>query len=216
MEHERHARAGDITQDRALPETREQLFDEPRLGQRIDRAGHVEQARKEDAEADGDVADGLGVFEEAPHDEHDADDEGDGGQCGGLEEAKEAGAGGVDVQETNDLACDRGAHVGADDDAQALVQGEDARAHEAGGDDDGGRGALDEGGDQHAQDKGLQGVVRHLPHGRLQGAGGVLLQGVPHEAHAVQEHRKAAQQGDHVEYIHKKPRSFGDPDIFLI
>ena len=209
LQHEGHARAGQVAEDRVVAEAGEELFDRAAgLREIVHRAGHVHQSGEQDAEADGDAAEGLAVFHEMAHDQEHPEDEREGRQRGGLEEAQPGCAGGVDVQQADDLAGDRRADVRADDDAQRLVQGQDARADEAGGDDDHGGGGLDERGDADAEQEGLEGVVRHLFHGELQRAGGVLLQRVSHQAHAVQKHGKPAEQGDAVKNVHINPSVF--------
>ena len=58
-------------------------------------------------------------------------------------------------------------------------------ADQTGGNDDGGGGGLDQRRDEDTQKEGLDRVIRHLAHHALERAGGILLQRVAHEAHAV-------------------------------
>ena len=208
LQNEGHGGAGHIAQPGIAAQAGEDALKGAGLRQGIHRAGHVQQAGEQDAEADGDLAHGGQTLGREGHDEHDADDQRHGGQGGGLEHLQPGGAGGVQVQQTDDLAGDGGAHVRADDDADGLVQGDDARAHEAGGDDDGGGGGLDDGGDGQAQQKRLDGVVGHALHHPLEGAGGAFLQAVAHLPHAVEEHGEAAQELQYAENVHS---SFPSP-----
>ena len=48
------------------------------LGEGVHRTRHIQKPGEEDAEADGDVADGLGVAYEAAHDQHHAQNQGNG------------------------------------------------------------------------------------------------------------------------------------------
>ena len=81
------------------------------------------------------------------HDQHHAKNQGNGRERGRLEEAQPHGAGGVDIQQADDLAGNRGADVCADDDAERLVQRQDTRGDKAGRDDDHRRRRLNECGD---------------------------------------------------------------------
>ena len=204
LQHESHTRAGQIAQEGVLTEAGEEVFDRAGLGEAVHGARHIEQAGEQDAEADRNVADGLGILDELTHDQHHAEDERDRSKRGGLEESQPGGAGGVDIQKADDLAGDRRADVRPDDDAEGLAQRQDARADKAGGDDDHSRRGLNERCDKDAQKKRFERVVGHLFHGALERAGGVFFQRIPHQPHAVQEHGKAAEQGDHIKYIHKK------------
>ena len=215
LQHEGHARAGEIADQRAPAEAGQNRVEGPAVGQGIHRAGHVEQAAEQNAEAHRDIADVLGIPEIDEHDQHDADHEGDGRQRARAEELQPDGGGAVDVQQADDLAGDRGADVGADDDAEGLVQGQYARGDQTRGDDDGGRAGLDQRRHGQAQDESADRAAGQLFHGQLQRAGGALLEAVPHEAHAVEEHGEAAQQGDEIENAQIR-RSFRDRGHILL
>ena len=88
------------------------------------------------------------------------------------------------------------------------MQRQDPRANQTGGNDDRSGRGLDQCGDEHAQNERLEGIVRHFFHGELQRAGRILFQRISHQPHAVQEHGKAAQKGDHIKYIHKEFPAF--------
>ena len=105
------------------------------------------------------------------HDQQDADDGSQRGQGGGLEQIQPGGSVGVQVQQTDDLTGDGGTYVGAQHDAQGLVQRDNPRAHQTGGDHDGGGGALDHGGDHKAHKETHHRVVSHFLHSGLEGSG---------------------------------------------
>ena len=170
LEYKGHARAGEVAQERIVSQAGEHPFHHAGLPQGVHGAGHVQQAGKQDAEADGDIPDGPGVLQDPGHDQENADNQGDGGEGGGLEEAQHGRFRTVQVQQPDDLAGDRGTYVRADDDAEGLAQGQDARADQAGRDDDGRCGGLDQGCDRDAEDKGLQRAVGDLLHHELQRA----------------------------------------------
>ena len=137
-----------------------------------------------------------------PHDHHDADDQRQGRQGGGLEDLQPGGAARIHVEETDDLAGDGRTDVCADENAQRLAEGQDACADEAGGDDDRGCRGLDEGGDADAQQECLDHVVGDVLHDLFEGPGGTLLEAVAHQAHAIEEHGQAAEQCQQIKKIH--------------
>ena len=210
LQRERDARADDVAQERIVAQAGEQPVHDAGFLQHLHGAAHIQQAGEQDAEPDGDIADGPGIPEQPGHDEHDADNQRDRRQRGGLEKPQEGRnvAGGIEVQQADDLAGYGGADVRPDDDAQGLAHRQDARADQAGCNDDGGRGRLDQCRDRDAQDKRLERVVGHLFHDVLHGAGGVFLQGIAHQAHAVQEHGQAAQQGQDIKETHRASALF--------
>ena len=84
-------------------------------------------------------------------DKQNADDRGERGQRRRLEKLQKGRGIRIDVHQADDLAGDGGTDVCADDDADRLVQGQDAGGDQTGGQHDGGRGTLDDGGDERTQ-----------------------------------------------------------------
>jgi len=110
----------------------------------------------------------------------------------------------VDVEKANDLARDRRTDIRAQNDADRLVQRHHARADKARRQHDRRRRALDDRRDHKAQQKADERIVRHLFHRALEGIGRTFFQSVAHQAHAVQEQRQTAKEGDQVENRHKR------------
>ena len=202
LEQERNARAEQEAEHRLAGELIEHIGKALRLRQRADRRRHIEKARKEDAEAHGDRTDGVGLTALDRHDEEDTDDRRERRQRRGLEEIQKRRIRRVHIEQSDDLACDRRADVRAQNNADGLVQRHDASADQARCEHDGRRGALDDRRHAKAEQKSDQRVVRHLFHCALERIGGASLQPVAHQAHTVQEQRKAAKERNDVEDRH--------------
>ena len=84
------------------------------------------------------------------------------------------------------------------------MQRHHARADKARRQHDRRRRALDDRRDHKAQQKADERIVRHLFHRALEGIGRTFFQSVAHQAHAVQEQRQTAKEGDQVENRHKR------------
>ena len=114
----------------------------------------------------------MSVLRLLSHDEYDAQNQSQRGQCGRLKELEEgSAAGSVQIEQADDLACDSRTDICADDDTQRLVQGDDAGADQTGGDDDGGSGGLDDSRYQQPEEECLDRRSRHLFHDLFQHAG---------------------------------------------
>ena len=75
---------------------------------------------------------------------------------------------------------------------------QDPRAYQTGGDDDRRRGGLDQCRDDNTEQEGFYRIVGHLFHDKPHGGAGILFQGISHQAHAVEEQGKAAEERDHI------------------
>ena len=167
-----------------------------------DGISHGHHAGEQYAEADADLA---GTFDAAlfdKHDEDDADYERRGGEGRGLEDLEDYVAAGLYVHEADDLGGDRGADVGAHDDADGLPERQDTRGEKADGEDDGSRGGLDYGRDQHTGQKARERVSRELLQQDAERVAGAFLEALAHDLHAEEEHGQAAEHGYDTEYIH--------------
>ena len=171
LNEEGHAGTHQEAQNGDIGQTYESLGKGFGLREGRDSGSHVQQSGKQNSEAHGDAAQCVGVMKVEGHDQQDADDGGQRGQGGGLEQIQPGGPVGVQVQQTDDLTGDGGTYVGAQHDAQGLVQRDNPRAHQTGGDHDGGGGALDHGGDHKAHKETHHGVVGHFLHSGLEGSG---------------------------------------------
>ena len=164
--------------------------------QGLDAVGHQVQTHEEDAEADGDVADGLGVLLLDEHDQDDADHQGDGGQGIGIEEPQQPAAVGLDGTQADDLGGDGGTDVGTHDDGHGLPQVQHAGADQGHGQHDGGGGGLDDSGDQGTGQDAHEHIAGDFLQHPFQGCAGAVLQAVAHQLNAVEEHGQTAQQLD--------------------
>ena len=193
MDGERDTRAREKAEQRLVCQTDKQLRKRRRLRQRLHCGGHVHQPGEEDAEAHRDRADGVGIAEAEGHDQQYAEDGRERGQSRGLENIQKGIRARVQVEQTDDLARDRRANVRAEDDADGLVQCNDARTDESGRQDDRRRGALDDSRHAESQQEADDGTVCHLAHRFLQRAGRAVLQPIAHHAHTVEEQRQSAE-----------------------
>ena len=164
MDGERDTRAREKAEQRFVRQTDEQLRKRRRLRQRLHCGGHVHQPGEEDAEAHRNRADGVRVAEAEGHDQQNAEDGRERGQRRGLEDVQEGVCARIEIEQTDDLARDRCADVRTEDDADGLVQCNDARADKAGRQDDRRRGALDDSRHAESQQEADDGTVCHLAH----------------------------------------------------
>jgi len=194
--------ADDDLEHRHLGKAREQVHEGLGLREGRDGVGHRHHAGEEDAEAHADLARALdtALFDE--HDEDDADYQRGGSEGRGLEYLEHDVAAGLYVHEADDLRRHRGADVGAHDYADGLAQSEYARGQQADRQDDGGRGGLDYGRDQHAGQQSSKGVPRQLLQQDAQRIARALFEALAHDLHAVEEHGQAAKHGYDAENIH--------------
>ena len=82
------------------------------------------------------------------------------------------------------------------------MEGKDSRRDKSRCNDDGSCRRLNECRDTKPKQKCLELVVGHVLHCGLQSTGRALFQAVPHQAHAVEEHRKSAEQSQQVKETH--------------
>ena len=92
-----------------------------------------------------------------------------------------------DVSQTENLGGDGGADVGAHDDAHCLLQLHDARVDEAHAHDGGGSRAVDQTGDQGADENAHKQVVGQPFQNGLQTAAGQFFQAACHGVHAEEK-----------------------------
>ena len=138
LEHKGHTGPSEAGQKGVLSQAGEKLFHDAAVRKDADRVGHGQKPGKEDPEPYDDMSDLAGIPGFHPRDHQTADDDGQRRQGGGLQKLQKPGSRGADIQKPDDLPGDRGAYVGADDDAQGLVEGDDACPHESGGENNGG------------------------------------------------------------------------------
>ena len=171
--------------------------------QRLHAGGHQIQAGEQDAEADADVANGLGGLLLHEHQQNDAHQQGQRRQGVGVKEPQEPVVPGVDGAQADDLGGDGGADVGAHGDRHGLLQVQHTGAYQGHGEHDRSRGALDHRRDQRAGDHAHDHIAGDLFQHPLQRGAGAVLQAIAHQVDAVKEHGQTAQQHDHrAGYVH--------------
>ena len=166
-----------------------------------DRALHRVHADKEKAQPQDDLPHDAFAPAAQEQIQHNARRSQEGAQYGGLEQQKKQVVGG-DIPQAQELCRDGGADIGPHDDADRLLQLHDARVNEADAHDGGGGGALDQSGDQRAQQDTPEHIAGQPFQYALQTAAGQLLQAVGHGGHAEEEGSDGPDEGDHVRYIH--------------
>ena len=168
--------------------------------ERFHRAAHILHAEHEDREAQEDIPHMVMHLLLGEHAHQNADHRHDGGQGGGGKEACPAGAG--HAGKGDDPAGDAGADEGSLDHGDSLLQLHHAGVHKAHHHDRGGGRGLDHGGDAGAQDGPAQRRAGEAIEHQLHLVARNALQSVPHQAHAEEEERNAAQQRQNIGYIH--------------
>ena len=171
------------------------------LAQRRNGGGHCGHTEHQDREAHQDIADVLFGRVLCRHTQNDADDR-DHARERRRGEQVEPASGRADVGKTDDPARDGRTEDRAQHDGNGLPH-----LHHTGVDkaDDhdrcGGRG-LDHRRYAGAQQKALDGIAGQPVQNQLQFIARDLLQSVPHQGHAEQKQRDAAQQRDHIRNTH--------------
>ena len=188
-------------QDKAKENAEQGIIQEPHKGnkrvrthQRLHAAGHQVQTYKQDAEADADIADGIGALGLNEHQQHNADDKSDRRKRVRVEQPQQPASVGLNGAETDDLCRDGCADIGAHDDGHGLPQIQHARANQGDRQNDGSGGALDHGGDQRARENAHHNISGDLFQHAFQCGAGAVFQAVAHQLDAVQEQGKSAQK----------------------
>jgi len=190
---------GNDAEEGHIAEITENLHKGVRLGKRLNSVGHQHETGEENAEAQSNESYAVGGLALYKHKENDAQNKGNGSQGVRLEDREQTVAG-FDVHKGYDPSGDGGADIGAHNDADSLTESQDARADKTHGEDDGGGGALDDGGDDGTGQNAGQNIAGELAQKVFQSVTGALLKAVAHDLHAVKEQGKTAQQLDYGKY----------------
>ena len=125
-------------QDKAKENAEQGIIQEPHKGnkrvrthQRLHAAGHQVQTYKQDAEADADIADGIGALGLNEHQQHNADDKSDRRKRVRVEQPQQPASVGLNGAETDDLCRDGCADIGAHDNTDALYNLHHTGIHKA-------------------------------------------------------------------------------------
>ena len=161
-----------------------ELLEPDYILQRLHGAAHGVQALEQQAEAQNDLTDVLGLLFLGIEHEERADENTEGGDAGHVQGNQDAGDGGTDV--------------GAEDDAGGLGQVHDSGIDEAHNHHRGGRGRLNHHRNKHAQQETKNPVSGQLFQQILHLGTGRHFQAVAHVLHSEQEGTQAAQQGNDV------------------
>ena len=178
----------------------EQLHEPGFVGEGLHGAGHGVHAGHEDGKAQQNFAHAAAAVL-AGHVQHHADKAQNGAPCVGVEHLGDKAVP-LQTGQRQQPAGDGGAHVGAHDDADGLMQVHQTGVDKAHRHDRGGAAGLDDGRDGTPQQQTLDGAGGHFAQNALQFAAGGLLQAFAHQVHAVQEHGDTAHQCEHVENAH--------------
>ena len=205
LQHSGQHRTGDNAQD-GVGKAEEEVHEPGLVRQGGHSRGHGVHTGHQDGEAQQDLADAaLAVLTD--HIQPDTDETENGAPGVGVEHlGQEAVA--LKTRQREQPAGDGGAHVGAHDNADGLVQFHQTGVDEADRHNGGGAAGLNNGGDRHAQQQRPDGAGSHGGEDALQFAAGGLLQRLAHQVHAIQEHSDAAHQGEHIKNGHRITRPF--------
>ena len=201
-EHRAHGHA-----QQGIAEGRQQVREARQLRQGADGVLHHLHAGHQNGEANEDASHVPPPLALGPHDEQDARQGEERGEVLRLQEIQKHALA-LDAGEGQNPRRQRGAHVGAHDDADGLAQLHDAGVHQAHQHHRHRRGGLDGDGDARAQEQALHGVGGHALQKPLQPAAGHLLQALGHGGHAVEEEGQAAAEGKQGKNIHAETPHF--------
>ena len=207
LQHAREQRA-DQNAEQGIGELREQADERFALPQGRDRAAHGLHAEHEHREAEQNVSHVYMRLLFGDHAQDDAHHGDDAGQRFGGQQRYPAGA--ADVRQAEDPAGDARAEDGAEHDADRLPHLHHAGVDKAHYHDRSCGGGLDHGGDAGAEQYAFQRGTGQFIEDDLKLVAGDFFQPVPHQGHAEQKQRHAAQQGDHI----GNPQEFHAP-VFL-